>query len=81
VDLIESIKRFLGRISIYTQVPRTPALDEMVVRIVIELLTTLALATKGLKQRQTSQSILDDVLLYSLGCSDMYKETFWREGC
>jgi hypothetical protein len=50
VDLLESIKRILGRLNIYTQVPPTPSIDELVVKIMAELLSTLALATKELKQ-------------------------------
>jgi len=62
VDIVESIERFLRRIDIYTQIPHTQALDEMVTKIVVELLSTLALATKGLKRGESSESILIDVL-------------------
>jgi len=50
VDLLESIKHFLMRLDIYTHIPHTPALDKMVVKIIMELLSTLALVTKELKQ-------------------------------
>ncbi len=43
VDLLESIDRFLNRLDIYTRIPPTPEMDEMVMA---ELLSTLALATK-----------------------------------
>ena len=46
VDLLESIERFLNRLDIYTRMPPTPEMDEMVVNIMAELLSTLALATK-----------------------------------
>lgn len=64
VDLLESIVHFLSRLSIYTQIPPTPAMDEMVVKIMMELLSTLGLATKEIKQGQSSESLLVDELLY-----------------
>jgi len=50
VELLESIERFLNRLDIYTRIPRTSAMDEIVVKILVELLSTLALATRELKQ-------------------------------
>ena len=64
VDLLESIVHFLSRLSIYTQIPPTPAMDEMVVKIMMELLFTIALATKEIKQGESSESPLVDELLY-----------------
>ena len=59
VDLLESIEHVLSRLHIYTQIPPAPAMDEMVVRIMAELLSALALATKELKQgRSSEQSLL-----------------------
>jgi len=56
VDLLESIEYFLKRLDIYTRIPATPAMDEIVVKILVELLTTLALATRELKQGRSSES-------------------------
>jgi len=39
-------------------------MDEMVVKIMMELLFTIALATKEIKQGQSSESLLVDELLY-----------------
>jgi hypothetical protein len=61
VDVLESVERFLRHIDIYAQIPHSPALDEMVVKIVLELLTTLALATKQLMQGRMSEFVLVDV--------------------
>ena len=55
VDLLESIKHFFSRLRIYTQIPPTPAMDEIVVKIMAELLSALALATKELKQGRSSK--------------------------
>ena len=63
-DLLESIEHFLNRLDIYTRIPPTPAMDEIVAKIMVELLSTLALATKELKQGRSSELILLDLLLY-----------------
>ncbi len=62
VDLLESIDHLLKRVDIYTRIPPTPAMDEIVFKIMVELLSTLALATKELKQERPSESILADIL-------------------
>jgi hypothetical protein len=62
IDLLKSIKHFFRCINIYTQIPHTTALDEIVVKIIIELLSTLVLATKGLEQGGSSESPLTDKL-------------------
>ena len=80
VDLLESIEHFLSRLNIYTRVSATPAMDEIMVKIMVELFSTFALATKELKQGRSSESVLVDVLRYSAQCSQICKERIWREG-
>jgi hypothetical protein len=60
VDLLKSIEDLLKRIGIYTRIPSTPATDEAVFKIIVELLSTLALATKDLKHGRSSESIITD---------------------
>ena len=55
VELLESIELFLKRLDIYTKVPPTPAMTEIVVKIMVELLSTLALATKQINQGRSSE--------------------------
>jgi hypothetical protein len=62
LDLLESIEHLLNPLNIYTQIPPTPAMDEMMVKIMVELLSTLALTTKELKQGRLSEPVLTDVL-------------------
>ena len=52
----------------------------MVVKIMVELLSTLALATRELKQGRSSEPILADVLPYSPQHSQICEEGFRREG-
>ena len=63
IDLLESIEHFVNRLDIYTRIPSTPAMDEIVVKILVELISTLALVTEELKQKRSSESVLVDVLL------------------
>jgi hypothetical protein len=52
VGLIESVNLFLHRLDIYVKIPPTEAMTEIVVKIIVELLSTLALAAKDTKQGQ-----------------------------
>jgi len=61
VDLLESIGHFLKRVDIYTRIHPTPTMDDMGFNVILELLSTLALATKELKQGRSSESVLADV--------------------
>ena len=62
VDLLETIEHFLCRLDIYTRIPTTLAMDEIVVKIMVELISTLALATRELKQGRSSESVFAGVL-------------------
>ena len=57
VDLFESIEQFLTHLEIYAKISPSPAMDEMVANIMVELLSTLALATQELKQGRPSESV------------------------
>jgi hypothetical protein len=62
IDLLESIHHFLMRVGIYTRMPATPEMHEMVFSIIMELLSTLALATKELRQGRSGESFFADTL-------------------
>jgi hypothetical protein len=79
VNLLESIEHFLGRLDIYIQIPPSPAMDEMVVKIIVESISTLAVATRELKQGRTSRLLLMLLPLHS-ALRSICKESFWREG-
>ena len=55
VDLLEAIEHLFKLFNVYTKVPRTSALDELAIKIMVELLSILALATKDLKQGRLSE--------------------------
>ena len=84
VDLFESFEHFLKRLDIYTKIPPTPAMNEILVKIVVELISTLALATAELRQGRTSESFLADMFSYSPQHREICKAAsiFWRgTGC
>ena len=56
VDIFECIENFLSRLKIYTEIQPTPALTETVIKILVELLGVLALATKQINQGKLSTS-------------------------
>jgi hypothetical protein len=63
-DLLESVEHFLNRLDIYTKIPPTVSMTEIIIKILVELLSTLALATKQLQQGKLSESVLGEILNY-----------------
>jgi hypothetical protein len=63
VDLLESIESLLKHLNIYTKIPHTAAMTEIVVKTLLELFSILALATKLIKQGQPGEFLLAEDLL------------------
>jgi hypothetical protein len=80
VKLLETIEHFLKHLDINADIPLTPATNEIVVKTLVELLSTLALATKELKQGRPSKSFLADLLRCSVLRRGIRKTPFWRKG-
>jgi hypothetical protein len=57
VDLFASFENFLSRLGIYTGVLPTPALTIVLVKTIVELLSTLALAIKQVRQGRLSEFV------------------------
>ncbi|KAH8986082.1 hypothetical protein EDB86DRAFT_3246207 [Lactarius hatsudake] len=53
-DLFERIENFFKRLESYTEVPPTDAMNDMIVKIMVEVLNTFAIATKEMKQGRAS---------------------------
>ena len=58
------MEHFLGRLDIFTKIPPTASMIEMIVKILVQLLSILALATKQLQQGKFSESALGEILYY-----------------
>jgi hypothetical protein len=55
---------FLDRLEIYTEIPPTEAMNEMIVKILVELLSALASTTKETRRGKLSESIVGEVVYY-----------------
>jgi hypothetical protein len=55
LDLFECLGNFLKRLEIYTTIPPTPVMTDIIVKIMVELLSVLALATKQIEQGRFSK--------------------------
>ena len=53
-----------------------PAVDEIVVKLMAQLISALALVTQRLKKRRGRESFLANMLLYSMRCSETGEEFF-----
>ena len=60
------MESFLQRLEIYTKIPPTPAMTEILLKILIELLSTLALVTQQVKQGRLSKYIRLSCRLFRL---------------
>jgi hypothetical protein len=58
VELFECVANFLKRPLIYTQIPFTPIMTDVVVKILVEVLSVLSLTTKQIKQGRFSKRFL-----------------------
>jgi hypothetical protein len=55
IDAFERIESFFRRLEIYTEVPATSEMMEIIVQIMVEVLTVIGIATKEIKQGRTSE--------------------------
>ncbi|KAI0284057.1 hypothetical protein BC826DRAFT_1179478 [Russula brevipes] len=58
VDLFERIENFFRRLEAYTNVPPTPGMVDIIVKILVKVLSILSIATKEIKQ---SRAILEEL--------------------
>jgi hypothetical protein len=55
LDLFECLGSFLKRLDIYINIPPTPIMTDLILKIMLELLSVLALATKQIRQGRFSK--------------------------
>jgi hypothetical protein len=55
IDLFNRIERFFGRLEIYTSITPTTAMKDIIIEIMVEVLTILAIATKEVKRGRFSE--------------------------
>ena len=64
-NVLESIGQFVGRLKIYTEITLSSTMVEIVVQIMVELISILALETKKFTRRRLSEPVLT---MFSLTC-------------
>ena len=57
IDIFERMEKFFRRLEIYTVSP-TPEMIDIIVKIMVEVLSILAIATKEMKQSHASEQFL-----------------------
>jgi hypothetical protein len=57
VDIFVRIEGFFKRLESYTEVRPTAAMSDVIVKIIIEVLSILAIATKEIKQGRSSKTV------------------------
>ena len=57
IDIFVRLESFFKRLESYTEVPPTTAMTDVIVKILIEVLSILAIATKEIKQGRSSKWI------------------------
>jgi hypothetical protein len=58
LDLFECLGSFLKRLDVYINIPPTPIMTDIIIKIMLELLSVLALATKQIKQGRFSKYVI-----------------------
>ena len=60
IDLFERIENIFRRLETYVDVPPTPGMTDVIVKVMVEVLCILGIATKEIKQNRASKSIIGD---------------------
>ena len=55
IDVFERIENFVRRLETYAEVPPTAEMMDIIMKIMVEVLSILAIATKETKQGRTSE--------------------------
>jgi hypothetical protein len=55
IEIFERMGNFFQRLEIYTEVSPTPEMIDIIVKIMIEVLSILGIATKEIKHGRTSE--------------------------
>jgi len=80
VDIFECIENFLSRLKVYMEIKPTPAMIETMLKIIVEMLAVLALATKQMSQGRlsTSCSLYPDSNRWFDSSQKNLQESYWE---
>ena len=62
IELFERIESFFKRLGVYTQISLTAEMAEVFVKIMVEVLSILSIATKEMKRKRASELFPHDML-------------------
>ena len=60
--LFERMESVFKRLEIYIEIPRTSEMTDAIVKVMVEVLNVLAIATREINQHRASESILGDTV-------------------
>ena len=75
MDLFEHLGSFVKRLDIYTKIDLTPMMTDIIVKIMVQLLSVLALATKQISQKRFSEC----AVTYTLSVAQCTTEKFAKK--
>ena len=79
IDVLERMESFFQRLEIYTRVSPPREMIDMIVKIMVEVLSILGIATKEMKQGRISVSFLyNQLLLIKKVVRKIPEETDWK---
>jgi hypothetical protein len=79
--MLESIQYYISRLRMFTEISHsTPVVDEIVIKLMVELVSTLALVARKLKKQRFRESFLTNMLLRSTQRSQTSEEFFRGQG-
>jgi hypothetical protein len=74
------MKNFFMRLEKYIAVRPTPAMTEVIVQVMVEVISILGIATKEIKERRTSMPFFVDISLeIDLSRREVCQEDFWNK--
>jgi hypothetical protein len=80
IDIFERIENFFKRLESYTEVPPTAALTDVFVKVMIEVLSILAIATEEINRGRSSELTLNIyILLLAYFLRKNREEATWQE--
>ena len=72
IDIFEQIEMLIRRLEIYTEVPLTVEMTDLMVQILVEVLSILRIATKEIKQGRMSEYCCTNMKMLTEGCLVKY---------
>jgi hypothetical protein len=80
LDLFDCLGNFLKRLEIYVMIPPTQQMTEIIVRIIVVLLSVLALARKQIKDGRFSKCIAVDTCLLAQRVVEKFAKKLLGDG-